>query len=131
MLNSVSGWDGADVTYDGNIVQVFIDGSVTVSAKVEKNYSLIIGMIVIPILVIGVVGYRKFKNRPPIVIEKPVERIVEKVIERVEAPEKKYEDGYDNKLSEYLSEQIQSKLDEMLSSKIISETKYSKIKETL
>ena len=132
ILNSVSGWDGADVIYDGNTALVYIDGPVTVSAKVEKNYSLVIGVIVIPILIIGVVGFRKFKNRTPEVIEeKPVERIVEKVMERVEAPEKKYEDGYDKKLSEYLAEQIQSKLDEMKSSKIISETKYSKIKETL
>jgi len=130
ILNSVSGWEGADVTYDGNVAQVFIDGPVTVSAKVEKNYSLVVGMIVIPILIIGVIGYRKFKNRVPIVEEKPVERIVEKVIERVEEPEKKYEDGYDKKLSDYLSEQIKSKLDEMYDSKIISETKYSKIKET-
>jgi hypothetical protein len=132
VLNSVSGWDGADVTYDGNVAQVFIDGPVTVSAKVEKNYSLVVVVIVIPILIIGFVGFRKFKNRIPVVVEeKPVERIVEKVIERVEAPEKKYEDGYDKKLFDYLSEQIKSKLDEMHSSKILSDTKHSKIKETL
>lgn len=127
VLNSLSGWDGADVTYDGNVAQVFIDGPVTVSAKVEKNYSLVVGMIIIPILIVGVVVGKKIKNRPPIVEEKPVERIVEKIIERVEAPEKKYEDGYDKKLSDYLSDQIQSKLDELHSSKIISDTKYSKI----
>jgi hypothetical protein len=127
VLNSLSEWEGADVTYDGNTAQVFIDGPVTVSAKVEKNYSLVIGMIVIPILVIGAVGFRKFKNRVPVVEEKPVERIVEKVIERVEAPEKKYEDGYDKKFSDYLSEQIKSKLQEMHNSKIISDSKYSKI----
>lgn len=131
ILNSVSGWEGADVTYDGNTAQVFIDGPVTVSAKVEKNYSLVVGMIIIPILIIGVVGYRKFKNRVPVVEEKPVERIVEKVIERVEEPEKKYEDGYDKKLSDYLSERIKSKLDEMHSSKIISDSKYSKIMDIL
>lgn len=130
ILNSVSGWDGADVIYDGNTALVFIDGPVTVSAKVEKNYSLVFGMIIIPILIIGVIGYRKFKNRVPAVVEeKPVERIVEKVIERVEAPEKKYEDGYDKKLSDYLAEQVQSKLDKMHSSEIISESKYSKITE--
>jgi hypothetical protein len=130
ILNSVSGWDGADVIYDGNTALVFIDGPVTVSAKVEKNYSLLVAMIVIPILIIGVIGYRKFKNRVPVVVEeKPVERIVEKIIERVEAPEKKYEDGYDKVLSEYLSEQIKSKIEEMHSSKIISEAKYSKIKQ--
>jgi hypothetical protein len=130
VLNSVSGWEGADVTYDGNTALVFIDGPVTVSAKVEKNYSLVASMIIIPILIIGFVGFRKFKNRVPTVIEeKPVERIVEKVIERVEEPEKKYEDGYDEKLSDYLSEQIKSKLDDMHSSGIISDSKYSKIKE--
>jgi len=131
ILNSVSGWDGTDVIYDGNTALVFIDGPVTVSAKVEKNYSLVVTMIVIPILIIGVIGFRKFKNRVPVVVEeKPVERIVEKVVERVEAPEKKYEDGYDQKLSDYLSEQIKLKLDEMNSSGIISDLKYSKIQET-
>ena len=128
VLNSASEWEGADVIYDGNTALVFIDGPVTVSAKVEKNYSLLIVMIIAPILIIGLIGFRKFKNRMPIVEEKPVERIVEKVIERVEAPEKKYEDGYDKKLSDYLSEQIKSKLDEMHSSGIISDSKYSKIK---
>ena len=130
VLNSVSGWEGVDVTYDGNTAQVFIDGPVAVSAKVEKNYSLVIGMIVIPILIIGVVGFRKFKSRVPAVEKKPVERIVEKIIERVEEPEKKYEDGYDKILSDYLSEQIKSKLDEMHLSGIISDLKYSKIKDT-
>jgi len=127
VLNSVSGWEGADVEYDGNTAQVFIDGPVTVSAKVEKNYSLVIAVIVIPILIVGVIAGKKLK-RTPVVEEKPVERIVEKVIEKVVEPEKKYEDGYDKKLSDYLSEQIKIKLDEMHSSKIISDLKYSKIK---
>jgi len=129
VLNSLSGWEGADVTYDGNIAQVFIDGPVTVSAKVEKNYSLLIGVIVIPILIIGIIGFRKLKNRVPVIVEeKPVERIVEKVIEKVaETPEKKYEDGYDEKLAIYLKEQISSKLDDMKSSAIVSDSKYSKI----
>ncbi|MGY5143325.1 MAG: hypothetical protein ACW9XH_02475 [Candidatus Nitrosopumilus sp. bin_32a] len=129
VLNSVSGWEGADVTYDGNVAQVFVDGPVTVSAKVDKNYSLLIGVIVIPILIIGVVGFRKFKSRVPVVEEKPIERIVEKVIERVGESEKKYEDGYDKKLSDYLSEQIKLKLDEMHSSRIVSDSKYLKITE--
>ena len=128
VLNSLSEWEGADVTYDGNTAQVFVDGPVTVSAKVEKNYSLVVGVIVIPILIIGFIGFRKFKNRVPVVEEKPVERIVEKVIERVETPEKKYEDGYDNKLSVYLKQQIESKIEEMHKSQIISDSKFSKIK---
>jgi len=128
VLNSVSGWEGADVMYDGNTAQVFIDGPVTVSAKVDKNYSLVAGVIIILILIIGIIGFKKFKNRiPSVVEEKPVERIVEKIIERVEEPEKKYEDGYDKKLSDYLSEQIKLKLDTMHESKILSDSKHSKI----
>ncbi len=132
ILNTISGWDGAGIEYDGNTAQVFIDGPVTVSAKVEKNYSILIGMIVIPILVIGFVVGKKFKRRPLVVEEKPVEKIVERIIEKtVEAPKKQYEDKYDEKLSVYLSEQIKSKLDEMHLAKIISDSKYSKIKEKL
>jgi hypothetical protein len=123
ILNTISGWEGADIIYDENSALVFIDGPVTVSAKVEKNYSLLIGVIVIPILVIGFVAVKKFKRSTPVIIEKTIEKIVE-------APKKKYTDGYDEKLSLYLSEQIKSKLDGMHSSKIISDSKYSKIKET-
>ena len=122
ILNTLSGWDGADIVYDGNTAQVFIDGPVTVSAKIEKNYSLLIGVIVIPILVIGVVVGKKLKRPTPVIIEKTIEKTVE--------AEKKYEDKYDEKLSVYLVEQILEKLNEMHSSKIISDTKYSKIKET-
>jgi len=117
ILNTLSGWDGADIVYDGNTAQVIIDGPVTVSAKIEKNYSLLIGVIVIPILVIGVIVGKKFK-KTTVIIEKTMEA------------EKKYTDKYDEKLSVYLAEQILEKLDEMHSSKIISDTKYSKIKET-
>ncbi|MCV0431543.1 hypothetical protein [Nitrosopumilus sp.] len=134
VLNSLSGWDGAEVEYDGNVAQVFIDGPVTVSAKVEKNYSLVIAVIVIPILIVGVIGIKKFKNHTPQVAveEKPAERIVEKVIEKVvDVPEKKYEDGYDQKLSDYLKEQIESELDTMHSLNIISDSKYSRIKDML
>ena len=33
ILNTVSGWDGAGIEYDGNTAQVFIDGHVSVFAK--------------------------------------------------------------------------------------------------
>jgi len=122
ILNTLSEWEGADIVYDGNTAQVFIDGPVTVSAKIEKNYSLLIGVIVIPILVIGVIAGKKLKRAPPVIIEKTIEKTVE--------AEKKYEDKYDEKLSVYLAEKILEKLDEMHSLKIISEKKYLKIKET-
>ncbi|MBA4718564.1 MAG: hypothetical protein HRO68_05530 [Nitrosopumilus sp.] len=132
ILNTLSEWEGADVDYNGNTAQVFIDGPVTVSAKIEKNYSLLIGIIVIPILIIGVIVGKKFKRRPTVVEEKPVEKIIERIIEKtVEAPKTQYSDKYDKELSVYLEEQIQAKLYEMHSSQIISKTKYSKIKETL
>ena len=128
ILNTLSGWDGADILYDGNTAQVLIDGPVTVSAKLEKNYSLLIGVIVIPILIIGVIAGKKLKSRPPVVVEKIIEKTIEKI---VEAPEKKYTAQYDKTLSVYLSEQIKSKLDGMHKSQIISDSKYSKIKEML
>ncbi len=122
ILNTLSGWEGADIIYDGNSALILIDGPVTVSAKIEKNYSLLIGVIVIPILVIGVVAGKKLKRAPPVIIEKTIEKTVE--------AEKKYEDKYDEKLSVYLAEKILEKLNEMHSLKIISEKKYLKIKET-
>jgi len=118
MRESKGNSENAPGQYDGKTAQVFIDGPVTVSAKIEKNYSLLIGVIVIPILVIGVIVGKKFK-KTTVIIEKTME-----------AAEKKYTDKYDEKLSVYLAEQILEKLDKMHSSKIISDTKYSKIKET-
>jgi len=123
ILNTLSEWEGADIIYDGDTALVFIDGPITVSAKVEKNYSLLIGVIVIPILIVGVIAAKKFKRATPVIIEKTIEKTVE-------APKKKYEDNYDQKLSIYLAGQILEKLHEMHSSKIISETKYSKLAET-
>jgi len=123
ILNTLSVWEGADIIYDGNTALVLVDGPVTVSAKIEKNYSLLIVVIVIPILIVGVIAGKKFKRAPPVIIEKTIEKTVE-------APQKKYTDKYDEKLSVYLAEQILEKLDEMYSLKIISETKYSKLAET-
>jgi len=123
ILNTVSEWEGADIIYDGNTALVLVEGPVTVSAKVEKNYSLLIGVIVIPILIVGFVAAKKFKRATPVIIEKTIEKTVE-------APKKKYVDNYGEKLSVYLAEQILEKLGEMNSLKLISETKYSKIKET-
>ena len=132
ILNSLSEGEGAEVEYDGNTAQVFIDGPVTVTAKVEKNYSLLIGVIVVPILIVGFIASKKIKRRPSVVEEKPVEKVVERIIEKsVEAPKKQYADKYDEKLSVYLSEQTSAKLEEMKSSNLIIDSKYSKIKEML
>ena len=122
IINTISEWEGADVIHDGNTALVIIDGPVTVSAKIEKNYSLLIGVIVIPILVIGVIAGKKFK-RTPVIIEKTIEKTVE-------THKKKYSENYDKELSVYLANQILEKLDEMYSSKIIPEIKYLKIRET-
>ena len=123
VFSTLSGWEGVDVEYDGNTAQVFIDGPVTVSAKLEKNYSLLIGVIIVPILIVGVFVAKKFKRITPIIIEKTIEK-------QVEVAEPKYSDKYDEELSVYLTEQIKTKLDDMHLSKIISDTKYLKICET-
>lgn len=125
ILNTISEWEGADVVYDGNTALIVIDGPVTVSATVEKNYSLLIGVIVVPILIVGFVAAKKFKRSPqqPVIIEKTIEKTVE-------APKKKYSENYNEEISAYLADQILEKLDEMYSSKIIPEIKYLKIRET-
>jgi len=126
ILNTLSGWEGANVEYDGNTAQVFVDGPITISAKLEKNYSLLIGVIVAPILIGSFVVAKKFKRTPPVIVEKTIEKIIEKPIE---TPEPVYSDKYDEELSLYLSEQIKIKLDAMYASKIISDLRYSKIRE--
>lgn len=128
ILNTLTEWEGAEIEYDGNSAQVFVDGPLTVTAKLEKNYSLVIVAIVIPIIAVGFIVSKKFKRSHPVPVEKPVEKIVERIIERaVDTPEQKYEDGYDETLSVYLLEQIKLKLDELHSSQLISDSKYTKI----
>jgi len=129
ILNSLSGWEGSDVTYDGNSAQVFIDGPVTVTAKLEKNYSLMIVAIVIPILIVGFIAAKKIKRRPvpPVVVEKTIEKIVEKAPAE---PKKQYADKYDETLSVYLTEQIKSKIEDMHKIGILSDSKFSKIKDS-
>ena len=119
VMNSLSGWEGADVLSDGGVTQVFIDGPVTVTAKLEQNYSLLIGVIIIPILIGGFVVGKKFKRRQSVIVEKTVQ----------DEYKKHYDDEYDEKLNAYLEKQIESKIEEMHKSKIISDTKFSKIKE--
>ena len=122
ILNILSEWEGAELEYDGNTAQVFVDGPITVTAKLEKNYSLLIGVIVVPIIIIGVVVGKKFKRHAPVIIEKTVEKIAENT-------EPTYSDKYDEELLAYLSEQSLEKLNSMHDSKLLSETKYLKIKE--
>ena len=122
VMNSLSGWEGADVISDGGVTQVFIDGPVTVTANLEQNYSLLIGVIIIPILIGGFVVGKKFKGRQTVVVEKTIEKTIES------KPEKNYDDEYDQKLSNYLEKQIELKIKEMHESKIISDSKLSKIK---
>ncbi len=125
ILNTLTDWEGADIEHDGNSAQVFINGPLTVTAKLEKNYSLVIAVIVIPILVVGVVVAKKIK-RTTVSIPQTIAAInVEKT------PETQYVEKYDQEISAYLSEQTMEKLDWMHDSKLISDSKYSKIKETL
>ena len=124
IFNTLSEWEGAEVEYDGNTAQVFVDGPITVTAKLEKNYSLLIGVIVVPIIIIGIVVGKKFKRHAPVIIEKTIEKIVENA-------EPTYSDKYDEELLTYLSEQSLEKLNSMHDSKLLSETKYLKIKEML
>ena len=124
ILNSLSKWEGAEIEYDGNLAQVFIDGPVTVSAKVEKNYSLLVGVIVILVLIVGVIAGKKFKRDIHVIIEKPVEK-------SDNVSQKKHSDKYNEELLEFLSDKIKSKIDELYNVKIISHSTYSKIKETL
>ena len=124
ILNTLSEWEGAEIERDGNSAQVFVNGPLTVTAKLEKNYSLLIMVIVIPILVVGIIVVKKFKQATPVTVEKTI-------VKTAEIVEPTYSDKYDEELSIYLSEQIKAKLDEIHSSKIISDSKYSKIKESV
>jgi len=125
ILNTLSEWEGAEIEYDGNTAQVFVDGPITVTAKLEKNYSLVAAVIVIPIIVIGFIVAKKFK-RSSVSLPQTIQYVnVEKT------PETQYVEKYDQEISAYLSEQTMEKLDLLHNTKLISDGKYSKIKENM
>jgi hypothetical protein len=124
ILNTLTDWEGAEIERDGNSAQVLIDGPLTITAKLEKNYSLVIVVIIVPILAVGIVVAKKFKRHTPMIVEKTIEKTMD-------PSEPVYSDKYDEELSIYLSEQIAAKLNGIHLSKIISDSKYLKIKETL
>jgi hypothetical protein len=134
-LSELEGYDG-EIT--GNSAQVLINGPVTISAKFEKNYSLMAAVIIIPILIIGVFIGKKIKNskfrfRSGASVEditQAVEKVVEtKLVEK--SPESKHIKNYDKEITEYLSAQINEKLESLHNLKIISDSKYEKVKENL
>jgi len=123
ILNSLSDWEGAEIERDGNSAQVFIDGPLTITAKLEKNYSLVIIILLIPILVVGVVVAKKFKRN--------VSAQTISSVNVEQSSETQYIEKYDQEIFRYLSEQTIEKLDLMHDSKLISDEKYSKIKEKI
>lgn len=125
IFNTLSEWEGAEIEYDGNSAQVFVNGPLTVTAKLEKNYSLVIAVIIIPILVVGFIVVKKFKRTTVAIPQTTTSVNVEKI------PETHYIEKYDQEISIYLSEQTLEKLNSMHDSKLISDGKYSKIKEIL
>jgi hypothetical protein len=134
-FSELEGYDGEII---GNSAQIMINGPVTISAKFEKNYSLMAVVIIIPVLIVGVFFGKKIKNskfrlgsRTSVEdITQAVEKAVEtKLVET--SPESKYIENYDEKITEYLSAQISEKLESLHNSKIISDSKYEKVKENL
>ena len=138
VLYTLSELEGYDEEITGNSAQVMINGPVTITAKFEKNYSLMAAVIIIPILIIGVIVGKKIKNskfqfRSGASVEditQAVEKVVEtKLVEK--SPESKHIENYDEEITEYLSVQIKEKLESLHNSKIISDSKYEKVKENL
>jgi hypothetical protein len=138
VLYTLSELEGYDEEITGNSAQVMINGPVTITAKFEKNYSLMAAVIIIPILIIGVIVGKKIKNskfqfRSGASVDditQAVEKVVEtKLVEK--SPESKHIENYDKEITEYLSVQIKEKLESLHNSKIISDSKYEKVKENL
>ena len=134
-LSELEGYDGEII---GNSAQIMINGPMTISAEFEKNYSLMAAVIIIPILIVGAFVGKKIKNskfrlRSRTSIEditQAVEKAVEtKLVEK--SPESKYVENYDKEITEYLSAHISEKLESLHNSKIISDSKYEKVKENL
>lgn len=121
ILNTLSEWVGAEIEHDGNSAHVFVNGPLTVTAKMEKNYSLMMAIIIIPIIVVGFIIAKKFK-RTIVTTQTIATTSMEKTHET------QYVEKYDQEISAYLSEQILENLKFMHDSKLISDEKYSKIK---
>ena len=126
-MNVLIGWEGPIIESDGNSAKVIIDGPTTITAKWEQNSSLVIIMIVVPILILIVIITKKFKKTKR-------SEIVEQtrtVNSTIESTETKYKKNYDEEISKYLSQGVLEKIESMHESNLISDSKYSKIKESL
>ena len=138
ILYTLSELEGYDGELSGNSAEVKINGPLTITAKFEKNYSLMATVIILPILVIGVVIGKKIKNSKFRLrsgasaedIAQAVGKVVEtKLVEK--SPEANYIENYDEEITAYLSEQISEKLESLHDSELLSDSKYEKVKENL
>ncbi len=127
-MNVLIGWDGPVIESDGSSAKVIIDGPTTITAKWEQNSSLAIVFVVIIFVIIVIIG-KKFKKQPKKIesIEQPF--VINTKVES--APKKQYTENYDKEISEYFSQGVLEKLESIHESKLISDSKYSKIKESL
>ena len=138
ILYTLSELDGYDGEISGNTIEVTVNGPLTITAKFEKNYGLLASVIIIPIVIVGVFVGKKVKNSKFRFgggasvedIAQTVEKVMEtKLVET--SPESKYVENYDEQISEYYSAQVLEKLESLHDSKIISDSKYEKLKENI
>lgn len=136
ILYTLSELDGYDGDISDNPIEVTINGPMTITAKFEKNYSLLASVIIIPLLIVGLFVGKKIKNSKFKFgagasvedIAQTVENVMNtKLVEK--SPESKYVENYDEQISEYYSTQVLEKLESLHDSKIISDLKYEKLKE--
>ncbi|QUC65081.1 hypothetical protein NsoK4_02085 [Nitrosopumilus sp. K4] len=126
-MNVLIGWDGPVIESDGDSAKVIIDGPTTITAKWEKNSSLGIVLVVIPAVIVAGIVVKKFK--------KPKKSPSESELAYVTKPEisekKSNNKNFEKEFSEYFSKQVLDHLESLHNSKLISDSKYSKIKKRL
>ena len=118
ILNTLVGWDGASVQYDGNVAQVIVDGPVTVVAKYEKNYGLLITVIVVPIFIGAVIAYRRFKT--------PKSSL--KTNSESSETTHNYASDYEQSLSSFFENEAMKKIEEFHSLNLVSSQKHDRLK---
>lgn len=124
---AVKNWEGSIIQSFENSAELLVDGPITVEVIWEPNYVSLLPFLVIPVVgsLIFFVIKRKRKIRPKIHKIK-----AEHAKRNYTEPASPVPDSRDE-VQQYLMQKSVEKLDSLLDSKIITKTKYSRIKKDL
>ena len=126
---AVKSWEGPVIQSFGNVAELLVDGPVTVEVIWEPNYVLLSSYLAIP--VVAALAFFVIKRKRKISPHEISQIKIKHVKHNPTEPAPTVHDNYHDEINQYLKQKSVEKLDSLLDSKIITNAKYSRIKENL